>query len=336
MEDDTSTQPIEPVTDSHSEAREAPKQSTRFMFTAWHQHMPWGWHPRDWEIPGMTILYKAWGEHVCPSTHRQHWHIYIRFSRRVYFSALKKKIDPTMNITECMGTESQCRDYMWCQGKHEDKRDQRVTWGERGNFLPDAGKKGKRNDLEEIASKLAAGNAVKDIAVEHGASFIRYHGGIEALARQIQPPPQTSREVTTYVLHGPTGTGKTHRVLVGYPDAFVVLPGRNPWDEYSGQSVILFDEFRSQDWTITYMNKYLDKWRMTLACRYRNSWAAWTTVFICTNDNPVQFYPDEPNPLMRQAFFRRIASSCRYVGTREDMGGPSLQELIEAPPSPQI
>lgn len=319
------TQPIDVACD-------APKQSKRWMLTAWVDKLPYGWTPERMSLERFTAEYMCWGLEKCPTTDREHWHIYFRLNRLIRFEQLKRGLPDSVHIEGALGTEEQCRDYCWSQGSHWDKKELRILFGETGNFQAKSGKKGKRNDLEDIAKKIAGGATVKDIASEHGPSFIRYHQGIEAFARQIQPAPPIARDVQVLVLYGPTGTGKTHRALVSYPDAFVVLPGRNPWDEYSGQETILFDEFRSEDWPITQMNKYLDKWRMTLQCRYRNSYAAWTRVIICTNDAPAQFYQAEPNPLMRQAFFRRISTSCHYVDRREDHGGPSFEQIISSPP----
>lgn len=313
-------------------AENAPKQSKRWMLTAWVDKLPYAWVPEHLSFPKFKAEYMCWGLEKCPTTNREHWHIYFRLNRSCRFEQLKRMLPETVHIEGACGTEEQCRNYCWSQGDHCDKSTWRLLMGDVGEYKEGAGKKGKRTDLEEIARKIAWGSTIKEIAAEHSASFIRYHNGIEAYARQIQPLPPIAREVQVIVLYGPTGTGKTHRALVSYPDAYVVLPGKNPWDEYSGQAVILFDEFRSDDWSITMMNKYLDKWRMTLQCRYRNSYAQWTLVIICTNDAPAQFYQTEPNPTMKAAFFRRIATSCHYVEKREDYGGPTLNEIMNSPP----
>lgn len=321
------TQPME-VTEDRT-----PASSTRWMLTVWPNKLGHTWSPDLIVVPRFNILYMAWGFEYAPTTNEEHWHVYIRLNRKIRFDQLKRALDNTIHIEGARGSEKQCRDYCWSQGDYDNKRDLRISFAEKGTFNENMGIKGKRNDLTRIVKAIQDdGATIPEIASNYGESFIRYHNGIEAFARQVRPPPPVSRDVQVLFLYGPTGTGKTHRVLSEYPNAFVALPGKNVWDEYKGEEVLLFDEWRDSDWPITMMNKYLDKWRMTLQCRYRNSYAAWTLVILCTNDSPAQAYAMEPNPMMRQAFQRRIAGRCFFIEKREDEGGPPLKELLQTPP----
>jgi len=81
------------------------------------------------------------------------------------------------------------------------------------------------------------------------------------------------------------------------------------------EDVVLFDEWRWEDWPITDMNSYLDKWQCTLNCRYANKHAYWTHIYICANSSPESWYPTEA-PYLRDAFFRRI-NCIHLINSRE-------------------
>ena len=72
---------------------------------------------------------------------------------------------------------------------------------------------------------LVVGLLCKEIADAHPGDYIRYHAGIQALHLLIAPPPPVGRDVTVTVLWGPTGTGKTHRVLARWPTCYMVDAG---------------------------------------------------------------------------------------------------------------
>jgi len=303
--------------------------SCRWMITIWPDKVPDGWGIKEVEWPH-TAEYWCWGLELAPTTQRQHYHVYMRFTKRVRFSQLLNALpDGACHIEMAGGSEQQCRDYCWSMGKHVDKRLLRLHYSEVGSFKPDEGKQGKRSDLQAVATKVLEGSDMADIAKEFASTYIRYHNGIEAFARTVAPKPPAQREVRVYVLWGPTGTGKTHRVLTAFPDACSVSAGKNPWDEYTGQQTLLLDEWRSSEWPISQMNKILDKWKHTLQCRYRNVSAAWTRVIICSNDTPGQFYSDEPNPDMRAAFMRRIDARTYLVEKKESEGGETLDEIMK-------
>lgn len=279
------------------------------------------------------IKYACWGLERCPETQRMHWHMYMRFVTRKRMESVKRIFArQDMHLEKRRGTEEQARRYCW--KTQEDNGGAEVftdTQGERGEFEPEKGQ-GMRSDLAEIATKIKAGTSIKDVAIDHPADFIRYHCGIQAFANVVTEAPAV-RQMSVLWLHGPSGTGKTHRVMMKYPDIFKVMPGRSPWDAYSNQSRILFEEFQDTCWPIDMMKQYLDKWKLSLDARYANKHAHWTEVYLITNGSPETFYPTATGADLA-AFRRRIATSCRYVNKREDEGGMSLEELINNPPHP--
>lgn len=149
------------------------------------------------------------------------------------------------------------------------------------------------------------GQQLHQIAQSHPQEWIKFHNGIIDLHRRLAPTIPIRREISTTILFGTTGVGKSHRVLNKYPDSYIVLPGRDPFGSYSGETTIVFEEFDDEKWSIQEMNRYLDCWRCKLDCRYFDKHAQWTKVFILSNINPEKFFLYQKQEL-KDAFFRRI------------------------------
>lgn len=267
-------------------------------------------------VPTFThdMAFAVWQRELCPETNRPHVHVYVRFNNRKRMNTVKNAFarqDAHCEIAQ--GNEQQCTDY--CE-KEESRIEAGARWHPE-NFKADEGKQGKRTDLEAIAEKCKANTPLATIAAEHPSDYIRYHSGIQALHMLIAPKPPERRDIIVRLLWGPTGNGKTHRVMTAYPDCYCVKPGRDPWGAYRQEAVVFFDEFDYHSWTIQQMNQYLDIWRILLDARYNDRYAAWTRVFICSNDNPASFYP-EAGPNLIAAFRRRLSNgACRLVTDKE-------------------
>lgn len=290
----------------------------RWMLTRWGEDRV--------VIPLEGTAYATWGMETCPDTGRVHTHIYIRLEKKCRMSTLKNRFnDSTLHCEPARGTESQCRDYCWCEGDHIDKLPHHLEKGpEIGTFSPRMGK-GVRSDLEELGADVKAGQNERFIAEKYTSDFIRYSAGIRNLIAVMAPKPPIEREVEVIVLWGPTGTGKTHRCMVTYPDLYVVKPGRDPWGLYRGEKTILFDEFDAEAWKITDMNRYLDKWRTMLDARYNDRYAVWERVLICANSPPQSWWPTAA-PLLKDAFMRRIRGHCYLIEAQD----PPMNALLSA------
>lgn len=294
--------------------------SKRWMLTIWNFDEPHYrplWKPAD-------MAYLVWQIELGDDTRGRHLQVYVRFHNRKRFESVKRIFERNdAHLEIAVASEEECKHY--CT-----KGDTRVEAGlEHGEYKPDEGRQGKRTDLDTIARRIRAGDQMAAIAVDHPGDYIRYHRGLEAFANVVRPPPAQSRDVQVIVLWGPTGTGKTHRIMTEFPDAFCVEPGRDPWDGYTGQATIFFDEFDPALWPINVMKKVLDKWKYRLQRRYNNAFAEWTRVAICAQSSPVAWYDSSPSP-DQAALRRRIASSCRLVESQE----LSLSQIMLLAPNP--
>ena len=258
------------------------------------------------------MAYMVYQREVAPTTGMPHWQGYVRFYTRKRMSTVKELLGrQDAHLEKARGTEEANRTYCTKEGGI-------MRSGDLGTYDANQGKgQGHRSDLEAIGDKLKAGVHLNVIASEHISDYIRFHSGIEAAALRVAPMPPTERPVSVTVLWGATGVGKTHRVLHQYPDAYPVTPD-HPWDFYTNQSVVFFDEFDYSRWTIQQMNRYLDKWRVLVDARYHGKYGVWTRVIICANSSPLSWWPNADQPLV-DSFRRRIAGHSILVLSREQV-----------------
>lgn len=267
-------------------------------------------------VPTFTseMLFAVWQREVCPETNRLHVHIYVRFARKKKMTTVKHLFGrEDMHLELCRGNEEECTRY--CE-----KEETRYEVGARHNpenYIGHLGTQGHRSDLDAVAAMIDQGEPLVEVARAFKADYIRYHMGIQAYHALVAPKPPTQRDVVTLCFWGPTGTGKTHRVMTSCPDCYQVKPGRDPWGGYRGEDCIFFDEFDYKRWPIDDMKRYLDTWRPFLDSRYHDRYGAWTRVAICANTNPQSWYPDASPPDL-EAFRRRLAHRCFLITSRDD------------------
>jgi len=291
-------------------AAAAPRaRSARWVFTV---NNPDDWTPL-WRPAAMAYLVWQYEKGEVGGT--VHIQGYVRFTARKDLRAAKNTLnrqDAHMEVAH--GTEQQCHDY--CT-----KAETRYREGEvHGELKPDEGKQGRRSDLEAATDRIKKGAAMKEIAEEFPSDFVRYHAGFQAFADAVRPSPPLSRSLEILVLWGESGQGKTHRAMEILPTAYVVVGcGRDPFGMYSGQLDLIVDEFQPDEWKLPLLLRMLDKWKQPLDCRYRDRFAAWTRVVICTNLTPDSWYTNRLlyTEAQTNALRRRVNGCCRNVTSRD-------------------
>lgn len=101
------------------------------------------------------------------------------------------------------------------------------------------------------------------------------------------------KDLKIFYISGATGTGKTRGILDTHGDENVyrVNDYLHPFDGYSCQNVLCFDEFRSQ-LRISDMLNYLDIYPIQLPSRYYNKVACYNIVYIVSNWKLEEEYMD--------------------------------------------
>lgn len=243
-----------------------------------------------------------------------HTHVYLFSPNAILFSTVQQYFYGA-HIEAAKGSHRENRDYIRKEGKWRDdpKHETNLpeTFEESGNLPPERGK--QENVSEEILSMIEEGADNADILHRFPNAMNRLQH-IEAARQTLREEEYREkwRDLEVYYIWGKTGVGKTRSVMekYGYRNVYRVTNYAHPFDQYKGQDVILFDEFRSS-LLISEMLKNLDGYPLMLPCRYADKVACYTKVFVVSNIPMEQQYPnvqrDEPETY--QAFLRRFNSS---------------------------
>lgn len=187
----------------------------------------------------------------------------------------------------------------------------------------------KESIWDEIVEKVKNGWSNLELMERYPATVIRCQAAVDKYRLQYERSNAEWRDVTTTYLSGDTGVGKTRYVMetFGYNNVYRVQNYHaGAFDQYDGQEVILFEEFRSS-FKIEQMLNFLDGYPLELPARYADKFAKFTKVFICTNWAIDEQYRSiqENHPKTWDAFIRRIDNFA--IGFTEE-GVPILDQLV--------
>lgn len=247
-------------------------------------------HP-DWVYAVMQL-------EVCPNTGRRHLQGYFRVRAAIGFDRASNTLPDGAHLEAARGTYLD--NIRYCT-KENSRAPDTEPWeyGTRPS-------QGKRTDWDSVLTDLRAGQTAGQVILErpHLAPMMR---GVEALAAELKPAPPAVRSVQAFYLFGASGVGKSHRAHTMFPDAYCIT-GRyyegKSFDGYNMEETLILDEWKDHEWPMTLMNALLDKWKLTLQCRYKNKQAYWTRVLVLSNQNQDMVYYGDPH---RATFWRRFA-----------------------------
>lgn len=242
-----------------------------------------------------------------------HTHIFVVFASRVRFSMVKKYF-PEAHIEKCKGSVSDNVNYIKKSGRWElDKlKQEKIIEGsfeQYGIQPPDT--KGKRGDMSELY-QMVLDNMTNAEILAINQDYILQIDKIDKVRTTIltERYKDTVRlDLEVIYISGKTGTGKTRGVLEknGYSNVYRVTDYLHPFDGYTCQPVICFDEFRSSI-RLKEILMYCDIYPIELPSRYANKFACYNKVYIVSNWALERQYADlqrEDNESWR-AFLRRI------------------------------
>lgn len=268
-----------------------------------------------------SVIYYCMADEIGLEDNTPHTHIYIHCKNAMRFSTIKNSF-PSAHIDMARGTAQNNKDYVNKSGKWEkDKKNEtRVdgTFEEYGEFPVE--RQGTRNDLTDLYAMIKENLSDFEI-LEQGPDYMTKLKDIEK-ARQIIKAEDVAnriRDIEVTYIWGDPGTGKTFGVLDkhGFKNVYRISDYKNPFDGYSGQDVILFDEFFSS-LPITLMNKCLEGYPFELPCRFVNKWACYTKVYVIANIPLGGHYKDihKENELLWLAFVRRFHKILHYTDNK--------------------
>lgn len=252
-----------------------------------------------------------------------HTHIFVVFSSRVRFSMMKRYF-PEAHIEKCRGSVSDNMNYIKKSGKWAEdlSKQEKVIEGsfEEWGTCP-ADSKGVRHDLSELYQMIADGLTNAEI-LSINQDYILQIDKLEKIRMILlsEKYKDTVRlDLEVIYISGATGTGKTRGVFekYGYSNVYRVTDYKNPFDNYSGEPIIFFDEFRSS-LPIKEALMLLDVFPLELRSRYANKYACYSKAILVSNWPLEKQYKEVQKDDVEtwEAFLRRIHKVVVY-----DKGG---------------
>ena len=241
-----------------------------------------------------------------------HTHIFLLFRNAVMFSTLHKRFYGA-HIEPAKGTNQENRDYIRKEGKWSDSEKSETSI--EGSFkesgeLPEE-RSARQKQSAAILEMIKNGASDIEIISEFPSSMTQLHH-IDNVRQAILAEKYRYEYRQLYVeyIWGETGVGKTRSIAdkYGYGNFYRVTDYEHPFDQYEGEDVIVFDEFRST-LTISKMLVYLDGHPVTLPCRFNNKVACYTKAYVISNIPMEQQYPNIQigEPATWKAWLRRFA-----------------------------
>lgn len=222
------------------------------------------------------------------------------------------------HIEEAQGSVQENRDYIRKEGRwlnDKKKETNLIDTFEESGPVPEEKTK-KESQSEAIVSCIKEGLSNAEIIDSFPSAYKSiHHLDLVRQTFQAEHYKNTFRNITCTYIYGETRTGKTRFVmeLYGYTNVYRVTDYAHPFDNYDGQPVLFFDEFRSS-LPIADMLKYLDGYPLILPARYSNRVACYEKVYIVSNIPLKKQYEEcqRYEPETFRAFEKRINSNFHF------------------------
>ncbi len=179
-----------------------------------------------------NVIWLIAGTETCPATHRLHVQGAIIFQSARTMAAVKTTLgDPEVHLERMNGTPQQS--LVYCTKEDSDA----FTAG----VIP---AQGARTDIQLLKQSLDSGMQTTLIWESHFPVMLKYHSAVAKyhLIRSSPRDPSIPPMISLWI--GPSRTGKSSSCPTP-PDAYW-HPGGSWWDGYSGEKVVVFDEFYGQ------------------------------------------------------------------------------------------
>ena len=150
---------------------------------------------------------------------------------------------------------------------------------------------GKRTDLDAVVALVKEGATLKRVAEEHPESIIRYGQGIQKLINLRIEHRLQDVVPEVHWFYGPTATGKSQTAFMEAGlDAYVHCSTGKFWEGYSGQTNVIFDDFRPDQVPFAILLRVLDRYRMTVETKGSSCPLAATKFWITTPNDVATTY----------------------------------------------
>jgi len=243
-----------------------------------------------------TVTYLIVGKEVGESN-TPHLQGYVTLPARKRRNQVKQLLGSRCHLEKAKGSPQQNRTYCSKDGDF-------AEWGE----LPSS--KGTRSDLLAVQSAIQAGDSRDDICDQHFSIYAKYSRFLDSyIADQLKP---RTWETQNIVYWGKTGTGKTKQVYEFHEITDIYKHTGERWfDGYTGQPVVLFDDFTGGVFPLSYLLQIMDRYPMKVPIK--GGFVQWVpkTIYFTSNINPDDWYSGAIQE-HRNALRRRIKTITHF------------------------
>lgn len=218
---------------------------------------------------------------------------YVQLKKKAYGSTVKKRW-PRAHLELSKGSPEKNVEYCTKEGKSH----------VHGELLKG---QGARSDLEHVKKLIDAGATLIQIREAGYGTYIRNRKSIIADRHLIMPHRDWTTELHIY--WGSTGTGKSHKCLKEYPEAYW-KPFGKWWDDYDGQETVIIDEFYG--WLpFSFFLRLIDQTPLLVPNKGGHAKFRAKRV-ICTSNVPWTDWWPGIDPAVKSALERRITSVIHF------------------------
>jgi len=170
--------------------------------------------------------------------------------------------DNSIHLEIARSSIAQCRNY--CKKQESAVADTFKEFGQ----LP---KEQVQNVWESIKNNILEGVPFEELVDRYPQQTMLAGGGIMRAMMMIKKPPPV-RAVVNLCIWGEAGTGKTRWVMDNFdPDDVYVKDKTEWWDGYTGQKVVLWDDFYGEH-RFSSMLRYMDIYRCQVQVKGGYTW----------------------------------------------------------------
>ena len=243
-------------------------------------------------IQDLQYRYLVYGYEICPTSGRKHLQGYIYFKNALSFSSIKRKLPETAHIEAAKGDSISNREYCTKEG----------SFIEKGDRPRSSKEKGEAEILRWANARTAAESGkLEDVPDD---IFIRHYSNIRRIQRDFMGKPDDELDVTGVWVWGPPGVGKSHKVRLEYPDAYLKLCNKW-WDGYQGEENVIIDDFDKQSRCLGHHLKiWADRYSFLAEIKGSAIHIRPKKIVITSNYSPAAIFDDD-NTLL-QAILRRF------------------------------
>jgi len=238
-------------------------------------------------LQGLKRSYHVMGEEVGEEGTR-HIQGYIEFENSKRLTSLKK-INARVHWEKRRGTAAQAADYCKKDG---------IVW-EEGVIS----RQGERRDLEEFANAVIKSEDLQALVEDYPRHMLVY-GRHAALLLSMKVPPRAVAPIVIW-LWGAAGVGKTRRAYDLFPAENVYKKNNSKWwDGYTGQPVVLIDDFDRTKWDFREVLLLLDRYPHRVEFKGGSVQFNRPTIYITCEFHPDSVYGNTKNEIAQLS--RRI------------------------------